>query len=112
MNYERRDVDGVTVAAFEGHIDVSRAPQLRTVLEELLAEPGARVVVDLSQVPFIDSSGLGILVTAHRKADGAGAAFALASPPPPLERVFQMTRTNKLLRIFATVDEAVEAVSR
>ena len=110
MDYDVREQDGVTVLAPRGPIDVSRALELRDVIAGLVGDPGRRVLVDLSEVTLVDSSGIGIFVTAHRQAETSGAAFALAGAPGPVGRVFELTRTNKLLRIYASVDEGLSAL--
>jgi anti-anti-sigma factor len=107
MEHSVREQDGVTVIAPRGVIDVSAALELRDLLAGPVGGAGNRVLVDLSEVTLIDSSGIGILVTAHRQAEAAGAVFALGGCVGPVGRVFEMTRTNKLLRIYATVDEAL-----
>ena len=86
----------VQVIAPEGPIDVSRALELRDLLGPAVAEPGSRVLVDLSRVTLVDSSGIGM--------------FALAGAPGPVGRVFELTRTNKLLRIYDTVEEGLAAL--
>lgn len=110
MNYSTRHESGVTVVDLEGDVDVSGAPELRDLIAGLIAGPTARILLDLSDVAFIDSSGVGILVTAHRKATESGAQFGLASPSGTVARVFELTRTNRLLQIFPTVEEGVAAL--
>ena len=92
-------------------IDVGRALELRDLLGTRIDSPAARVLLDLSGVKLIDSSGIGILVTAHRRADGQGARFGLAGAGGTVARVFEMTRTNKLLSLYPTVEEGVAALS-
>jgi anti-sigma B factor antagonist len=110
MEHEISDSDGVRVIALHGPVDVSAAMALRDLLGQQIDSPGARILLDLSDVPLIDSSGIGILVTAHRRAEGQGARFALAGAAGPVARVFEMTRTNKLLSIHATVEEGRTAL--
>jgi anti-sigma B factor antagonist len=110
MDHEVREQDGVTVLAPRGPIDVSHALELRDLIAGTIERAGSRLVVDLTDVTLIDSSGVGIFVTAHRQADGAGAQFALAHPVGPVGRVFEMTRTNKLLRIYPSVEDALAAL--
>jgi anti-sigma B factor antagonist len=110
VNPEISEVDGVTVIALNEPIDVGRALALRDLLGERIDSPAARVLVDLSNVKLVDSSGIGILVTAHRRADGQGARFALAGATGTVARVFEMTRTNKLLDLHPTVEEGVAAL--
>ena len=111
MDHEITERDGVRVIALQGPIDVSKAMELRDLLGQQIDTASARVLLDLSQVTLIDSSGIGILVTAHRRADGQGAKFALAGATGTVARVFEMTRTNKLLSLYETVDEGVTALA-
>lgn len=101
---------GVRVVRLDGPIDVSGAHELRDVLGGQITGAEARVLVDLREVTLIDSSGVGVLVTAHRRADAAGGAFAIAGARDTVGRVFELTRTNRLLRIYPTVAEAVRAL--
>lgn len=94
----------------KGPIDVGHAPALRDLLAATVETAGGRLLVDLTNVTLVDSSGVGLFVTAHRHAESAGAVFALANPVGPVGRVFEMTRTNKLLRIYPTVDDGVAAL--
>lgn len=110
MLKEVREEQDVTVVVLEGPIDVSRAMELRDLLGQQIEGRGARVLVDLGEVTLVDSSGVGVLVTAHRRAEQAGAAIALAGASGPVGRVFELTRTNKLLRIYSSVQEGLEAL--
>lgn len=102
--------DGVTVIALHGAIDVGRALELREVVAGPVAERGRKLLLDLSDVTLVDSSGVGLFVTAHRRAEESGASFALAGLAGPVGRVFALTRTDKLLRIYDTVDEGLAAL--
>lgn len=107
MEHDISEQGGVTVVHLHGAVDVSGAMALRDLLGQQIDSPAARVLLDLSDVQLIDSSGIGILVTAHRRADGQGARFGLAGATGTVARVFEMTRTNKLLSIYDTVAEGV-----
>jgi anti-sigma B factor antagonist len=107
VEHDISEQGGVRVVHLHGHVDVSGAMALRDLLGQQIDGPAARVLLDLSDVNLIDSSGIGILVTAHRRADGQGARFGLAGATGTVARVFEMTRTNKLLSIYDTVDEGV-----
>lgn len=110
MDHEISEQRGVKVMHLHGPIDVSRAMELRDLLGAQIDSASARVLVDLTDVSLIDSSGIGILVTAHRRADGQGARFGLAGAAGTVARVFEMTRTNKLLSLYDTVEEGVAAL--
>lgn len=111
MEQTTEQTDGVTVITLKGSIDVSQAIELRELLGDRINGAAARVLLDLTEVRLIDSSGIGILVTAHRRAADAGARFALANPSEAVARVFAMTRTDRLLQVFATVAEGVADLS-
>lgn len=111
MDHEISEQSGVKVVHLHGPVDVSRAMALRDLLGEQIDSPSARVLLDLSDVSLIDSSGIGILVTAHRRAAGQGARFALAGATGTVARVFEMTRTDKLLAIHPTVEDGVGALA-
>lgn len=110
MEAEVREVDGVTVIAPHGPLDVGAALDFRNLLTGPIGVSGNKVLVDLSSVSLVDSSGVGVLVTAHRQAEAAGAAFAIAGAVGPVGRVFEMTRTNKLLSIHGSVDEGIASL--
>jgi anti-sigma B factor antagonist len=111
VDHEISERDGVKVVHLHGPIDVSQAMTLRDLLGAQIDSASARVLLDLSDVTLIDSSGIGILVTAHRRADSQGARFGLAGATGTVARVFEMTRTNKLLSIYDTVDEGVSSLA-
>jgi len=101
----------VTVIGLEGPVDVSQALELRELLGTKVSEPGAMILVDLGGVTLLDSSGIGVLVGAHRRAAEAGSSFALAAPNETVAKVFALTRTDKLLRIFPSVDTGLSGLN-
>jgi len=102
---------GITVVRLQGVIDVNEAAALRTLLERDVDSAARGVLVDLSGVRLIDSSGIGVLVSVHRRAAETGMAFGLAACNDSVGRVFELTRTNKLLRIFSTVNVGLEGLA-
>jgi anti-sigma B factor antagonist len=104
-----RDEGGCRVVAPAGELDIATGALLRDALADELAAGHTWVVVDLSGVSFIDSSGIGALVAAHVHFDEAGAGFALASPSERLEKVFQLAG---LAETFALADSVAAACVR
>lgn len=82
--------DGRVLIAVEGEIDVSCASELRAAIDAALAEGAPEVEVDLSQVPYIDSTGIGVLVGAAHRAQEAGQRFAVEGPQRNVRRVLDM----------------------
>lgn len=74
-----------------GELDAYSAPQLRRLVDELVGSNAARMVIDLSQTSFIDSTGLGVLVGSARRVADHGGELWLDAPTPAVYRVLQMT---------------------
>jgi anti-sigma B factor antagonist len=89
---------GDTIVVFAvGEIDVSSADRLRDHVLGL-AEGARRIVLDLEQVVFIDSSGLHCILAIDQALRDAGVGFALVPGPQAVQRLFEITRTDQLLR--------------
>ena len=82
--------------AVTGDVDIVSAPSLR---EQLLRIDARNVVVDLAGVTFIDSSGLGVLVAALKRAREAGGELTLRSPSRPTRKVLDITGLSQLVTI-------------
>ena len=75
----------MVVVRVEGDVDVGNTLALRETLSSALGDGRERVLLDLQQVEFIDSAGVGLLVTGQRRAAAAGGALALAAVTPSLQ---------------------------
>ena len=87
--------NGSSVVAVAGEIDIATAQDLASVLNDFAQES---VIVDLSAVTFIDSSGLAILVEARRRMSSAGGQLAIDRVQPNVLKVFEITRLTELIR--------------
>lgn len=101
--------DGWTVVAASGEIDVSSAPQLRDVLVGLIEGGDRRLIMDLDAVDFIDSTGLGVLVGAVRRARAADGDMRLVCSNSRLLKVFSVTGLDEVFAITESVPEAARA---
>jgi anti-sigma B factor antagonist len=99
--------DGVVVLAASGEIDVSSAPNLRQQRVEISAGAPERVVVDLEGVDFLDSTGLGVLVSGLKRFRTGGGDLLLVCTRPRILKVFEITGLTEVFAIHATVDDAV-----
>lgn len=107
MDHEIRTDRGVTIITLHGDVDVARGLGLRDLLGEVLGGPPGPVVVDLTDVRFLDSSGVGLLVTSHRRAEQDGRGFAVAGAGDAVRRTFQLTRTDRILTLHDSLDDAL-----
>jgi anti-sigma B factor antagonist len=88
---KRTSRDGVELLLVEGELDIATAPRLITVLNKAVQEVLHSLVVDLSDCGFMDSTGLALLINAHRRLTRRSKGFAVVCPPGPLRRVFEIT---------------------
>ena len=112
MEYQTRTQNSVTILELKGDLDVDGAPRFQKAVEDIVDAGGRKIVVDLSQTPFMDSSGLGVLVAAHRRISAAGGSLALAQPTPILQKVFELTRTHRVFNMYDSVNSAIQAMER
>lgn len=98
------------VLALEGEIDLHVSPRVAVSLTQMTQKKLNPVVVDLSRVSYIDSSGLAVLIEAMQKTGEYGGKFALAAPQENVRSIFEIARLDQVFRIFPDVDAAVAAV--
>ena len=79
-----------------GDVDMATEQQVIEALSEVAAHA---VIVDLSHVGFLDSSGIRALVVGHRASRAAGGSLALRAPSSEVAQVLELTRTNQVIRI-------------
>ena len=92
-------MDGVELVLVEGEVDIASASRLISVLNSSVADAIKSVIVDLSQVGFMDSTGLALLINAHRRLTLRRKGFAVVCPPGPLRRVFEITDMIETLHV-------------
>jgi anti-sigma B factor antagonist len=112
MRLKERHEDGVNIFALSGAIDLHYAPTLRSLFQSKMNERCRALIVDLSAVDFIDSTGLATLIEYHRDAGAYGGIFCLAAINPNLKAIFDVVQFEKVLAIFPTVAEAKAAIKR
>jgi anti-sigma B factor antagonist len=99
-----------SVVTLTGELDLSAIPTIEDRLfRELRSRPG--IVVDLSGVTFIDSSGIAVLIHAFRETEGGGQLHTVVAPGSQVERVFALAGIDRALPLFSSLDEAVEALA-
>ena len=105
----RRERDYAIVTA-AGEIDIATGAGLRERLSELAAS-GRPLVVELDQVSFIDSAGLGALAGAAKRAAAHGASLHVACARPQVRQLFRLTGLDRQIPLARTLDEALAALT-
>ena len=98
LELEHTSVDGETVITVRGEIDMATAPQVRDLLDELVAAGARRIVLDCRALEVLDSSGIGVLISARNRL-GAEGTIVLDSPPPHVRKVLEITGVSSHLSV-------------
>lgn len=106
VRVERRA--GATILAPRGDVDMSRSPSFREYVRVAQQAGPERLVIDMAEVDYMDSSGLATLVEAMRNATGSGVALILCGLNPRVMAVFEIARLHQFFKIVPTVADAVE----
>ena len=107
MKHEIQEKQGASVIVFKGEIDLESSPAARETLLKFFNHTG-NVIVDLSEVTYIDSSGVASLVEALQAAKKNGSQFALAAVSEPTRRVLELARLDKVFTLYDSVELALE----
>jgi anti-sigma B factor antagonist len=97
------------VLPLEGEIDLHVSPEVAESLRTMIAKKPKCVVVDLSRVPYLDSSGLAVLIEGMQNAQEYGGKFALAGVQESVQHIFEIARLDQVFQIFPDVDSALAA---
>ena len=109
MELTRDKVGDVIVVTLQGeHLDAGNTKDFKQDVTALV-EPNAKVVLDLSRVQFVDSSGCGAILSYLRQLKSAGGDLKLCAVTKPVRSLFELVRMHRVFDIFNTRDEAVKA---
>jgi anti-sigma B factor antagonist len=97
------------VVTVRGSAGMGESEQLRAALEQLAASATPLIIMDLSEMDFICSNGLGAIVSVHVKSRRHKGEIRLAGPKPHVRDVLETTRLTQLFGIYASVQQAIDA---
>jgi anti-anti-sigma factor len=103
LEIETQSRDGLAHVVLRGELDLSTVNKVQDELRRVQSETPPIVILDLSKLTFLDSTGLRCLVTADQRARDAGRRVVLVRGPDPVQRVFSITRLEERLEM---VDDA------
>src|SRR5688572_26716722 len=110
MNINVEHIQAVTAVGVQGRIDSTNADALKDRLAQLIEAGTARLAFDFQDVIYISSSGFRVLLITARSAQRAGGRMVLCGLSKEIERLFDIAAFTALFTIFATRDEAVNAL--
>ena len=97
----------LALVSASGELDLYSAGCLRARIEEADTVGAVTVLVDLSEISFLDSAGLGVLVQETERLEGRGHSLVLVTNDPRTRRVVEVTGLNRVLRTYATLQDAL-----
>jgi anti-sigma B factor antagonist len=101
-----------TLVSLGGELDLSSAPALRELLAGAFDDDHQRrIVLDLTDLIYLDSTGLSIFVTAHKRATATGMEFCLANPNPSISQLFKITALDHFFTILDSAGSIVTATT-
>ena len=103
-------VRGAPGVAVRGEVDMAAAPELEAVIEATIRASAGAVVIDLTEVGFIDSSGLQVLLRARALLGREDRALALVCPHGPVRRVFELSGVSEVFALYPTRAAAAAAL--
>ena len=97
------------ILPLEGEIDLHVSPEVAEALRSMTARKPKQVVVDLTRVTYLDSSGLAVLIEGMQNVQEYGGQFAVAGVQESVKHIFDIARLDQVFRIFPDVDAALAA---
>lgn len=99
----------MVVTVREERLDAHNSDELKVEMNRLFESGTKDLLVDLKEVRFIDSSGLGVLVSGYKNASTHQGSIKLCSLQTQVKSMFELTRLHRVFDIYQTVDEALES---
>ena len=108
----KTESNGGTVVVFvkEERLDAHNSGDLKAEMNRLFETGSVNLIVDLKEVRFIDSSGLGVLVSGFKNASTRQGSIKLSGLQAQVKSMFELTRLHRVFDIFPTADEAMESL--
>lgn len=94
--------DGIFSVSVVGEVDLATAPEFKRALSDVTSSGARRVLVDLSNAAFIDSTTLGVLMGAVKRLRSGGGELTVVCPDPNVRKIFEITRLDRVFSIFDT----------
>ncbi|MDP8264659.1 MAG: STAS domain-containing protein [Candidatus Aceula lacicola] len=98
----------VVLCAIIGEININNSPDLRKAFDKFISENEKKVVVDFSEVPYVDSSGLATLIEMFQRLKKIDGHLKLSHLDQKVKNIFEITKLNKLFEIYDLKEKAIE----
>lgn len=99
--------NAVVISIQEARLDAHNSPELKSAMLQQFDAEKKNLVIDLKEVRFIDSSGLGVLVSGFKNASASNGSLKLCGMQQQVKSMFELTRLHRVFDIYATAEEAL-----
>ena len=106
IDLKTEDGGGSLLFKLRGSLDLATAPTVRAALSEATEKGNHELLVDLTQLEFLDSTGLGVLIGAHRRATEHGGSLRLIVSNGPISRLLNITGLIAVFAVYHSVEDA------
>lgn len=110
IEINRDENGGVVTLQLKGYMDMSSSPDVREALTQHFSSEPKAIIVDLSEVPYIDSSGIATLVEGLQWSHSSQNKFRLVGLTPTVKDIFEIARLLQVFEVFGSHDEALQGV--
>jgi len=104
-----KEIDGMKILTVAGEIDVYTAPQFKEAVNGIIAGGQKHLIIDLSDVTYMDSSGFGTLLSATRRLRPQGGTINLVKCNSSIDRILRITRLNTVFNTYDSIDDAIKS---
>lgn len=110
MDIKTELTEGITVLFVrEDRLDANNSEELKAELRRLFERGTKDLIIDLKEILFIDSSGLGVLVSGYKNSSTLHGSLKLSNLQSQVKSMFELTRLHRVFDIFTTVDDALQS---
>ncbi len=109
MEIDLKDINGVAVVSIVGELDALSAPELTGFFESRVGETYINLVTDLEGLSYSSSAGIRIFLGLARSFRQKGGDLRIATVRPPVEKIFKLSKFDRIVKIFPSVEDAVKS---
>jgi anti-sigma B factor antagonist len=102
--------DGIVLVDLQGEVDAFTAPKLKQEMIQQIENGSSRLIVDLADVGYLDSTGLGVLIGGLKRTRDKGGDLVLVCPNVRISRIFDITGLSRIFEMFQTEAEALNRI--
>jgi len=110
MQVKQEEKNGISVCCVIGEIDINTAPQVKKILDKIVGAKKEKIILNLKDVSYVDSSGLATLVEILKGMRSYGGKLKLTNLSTKVKNLFEITKLEKLFDIEAEEEEALKAL--